>query len=1340
MRSRLRSIEGPWAASHITARPERAWGRTRCALPPMSGLSATPSTIHKVESMTTNAVCGHKLTVLPALGLASACRFPLPNRSHEPQEAAFVVKVILSRHFEPRCSPNRSCDSSSKRSGSHFPVRYVLTIVAVALVAPYLIDWSTQRGEIEARLSAITGADVSLTGPVELRVLPTPYLALGEGLVNAPGPDGAKLSFASARLELALVKLASGQIRFSDIRLERPVLTLTRGPDGALKLPPVQMAGLHSTGFDRLRMADGRVKIVGAGAGTEISGVEIDAAAPSLDGPAHLSGQFSGPDNAPVAFRLASEKPGPAGTPLRLSVDAGPSWPAAEFDGALEGDPAAGLGGLRFAGTATLTGTAPGEDAPTPWRVAGPLTVDLDQATLRQAEFRLGPEERGIRADGDAKLVFGSPAQISVTLRAKQINVDSLMRRKGEDGVAPARVVTLMTRIVSALLQGRENEATIETQVLAQPIILGLQTLPDASATLKAAPGAPLSLAFNLGLPGQSRLRADGDLETGAEAKFRGDVAFTSADFALLRDWATLGAPPAAAKVTAFADALPYRSASLSGAVEASPTGFSGRNLTLTLDRRTLTGALAFKGPDGGQPGRIDVDLMSDSLDVDGLPSLAAENLIGDLDLSLSLRAGSLHIARVGEAQIDSGSLTVNVAKSGPNVTLKRLSVAGLDGASFDVEGAIGPDSTAATGHLRADRLHDFAMLVSRVAPSDWSRMLVARAGELSPAALTFGAHGGASDLGGVPAVDSLGANGSAGETQFSVTLDPRPSDAGRALTVTLDSPNSVALLRQLGVRTPTSGGGHARISLNANGGWEKGYDVDATSQLAGADLTWRGRFLPAAESDDAKLFGSAKAKSANLAPLAVALGLAPANGGAIGPADIGFDATLRGDRWSLSRLAATIAGVKASGDLTYQPAKPLEAVPEANADIARAEEAAGSGAAPAKAPAPAEIEGQLSVERAPLGGLLALALGPPQAGRTGARWSDVRFAPVPLRPPSAAVKLRVGTLDLADALTAREFATTLRFDKGRLDLDDFAMRIAGGGASGHATLRRDADNVTLTGALNLDSVALDRTGFSGRIGAALDFASTGRSPAALINGLAGSGTVSFAGAALARSDPTALDRVLAKAQTPDAPLDETNIAFAFGNELNRAPLAIADGSAPLSLSAGVAKIGPIKIPEGQGDEALNADFDLRTLTTQARFTLTSSASDLKFWSGPPPSAGVTLDNAFEAPKRQIDVSSLSAALAAQAIARETDRISTLEADIRERAFFNRRLKGERLMDRRQQEIQDWETEQSRLRGQADHLRSLEDAEKAAEAQAAKEAAEALAAQKTEEEKGPADG
>ena len=180
---------------------------------------------------------------------------------------------------------------------------------------------------------------------------------------------------------------------------------------------------------------------------------------------------------------------------------------------------------------------------------------------------------------------------------------------------------------------------------------------------------------------------------------------------------------------------------------------------------------------------------------------------------------------------------------------------------------------------------------------------------------------------------------------------------------------------------------------------------------------------------------------------------------------------------------------------------------------------------------------------------------------------------------------------------------------------------------------------------------------------------------------------------------------MVAKAQAPDAPLDETNIAFAFGNELSRAPLPIPDGSAPIALSAGVMKVGPIRIPGRRGDGSLSADFDLRKLAAETRLTLTSSASDLKFWSGPPPSAAVAVDNVLDAPKRQLDVSSLSAGLAAQAIARETERIAAMEADIRERAFFNRRLKGERFMDRPAAEIEELEVEQARLKGLTEHLR-----------------------------------
>ena len=203
-----------------------------------------------------------------------------------------------------------------------------------------------------------------------------------------------------------------------------------------------------------------------------------------------------------------------------------------------------------------------------------------------------------------------------------------------------------------------------------------------------------------------------------------------------------------------------------------------------------------------------------------------------------------------------------------------------------------------------------------------------------------------------------------------------------------------------MGCVAAPAGGGRGHIALNAAGGWAQGYDVDATSSVAGSDLTWRGRFLPQAEGDDAKLFGAVKAKTPNLAPVAAALGLAPADGGAFGPADIGFDATLRGDRWRFSKLAATIGGVKASGELTYQPVATLSPAAQASAAISGAEEALGAGAGAAGSPLSpaAEIQGELAVDRLPMSDILALALGPPQPGKAGARWSEAKFAPTPLR------------------------------------------------------------------------------------------------------------------------------------------------------------------------------------------------------------------------------------------------------------------------------------------------------------------------------------------------------
>jgi AsmA family len=1238
--------------------------------------------------------------------------------------------------------------SLSRRSENRFPVRIVLTVFAVALVAilsgalvaPLLIDWSAHRGEIEARLAQMTGAEVALTGPIAIRLLPTPYLEAGAGSISGRGQDAPRLSFESARLELALVKLASGAIRFTEIDLEKPLLMVSRGEDGTLRLPALPSAQAGTVGFDRLLVKNGRVRIAAdaAKAAQEIDNVHVEADALSLGGPFHLSGRFSGPAGTTVVFRLAAEKTETSGTPIRASVDPSANWPAVEFDGLLAG-PGPGAKGPRLFGSATLIGAVSGPGGPTPWRATGRMTADLDRATVEQAQFRFGPEERSLSAEGSATLTYGSPARLSIEAKAKQANLDAMQRRTGEDGVAPARALALLSDAL-APARVRSGLVTVEANLSAETIILGAETVSDLSASLRSASGSSLHTRFEVGLPGQSRLSGEGDFETGAAAKFDGAIDFSSDDFALLCKWASPEAGVLPAKIAALGQTLGDRSVSFSGPIEASAIGFSGRGVKMTLDRSVLTGSVAFTSTVGTDPGRLYLDLSSDMLDVDALPTLeAGEAAIRDLDLSLSLRAKTLHVTRINDAEIDSGSLALKVAKTGPTITLNDLSVADLGGAFLDARGSIGPDGAEANGRLRADRLRDFALIMTRLAPGEWSQALAERAAILSPATIAFEAHGGPAATGG-PALKSLKASGTIGQTQATLNIDPSAKDERQVLTISLDSPDSSALLRQLGLRGGTvAGGGRGHIALQALGAWSAGYEVDGNAALAGADIAGHGRFMPLADPNEGRLFGSLKLKATNVALLLAAIGLAPA-GGAIGPVDAAAEVTLRGDRWTASRLAATVSGVKANGELSYQPVAKAEAAAIVKRAVSEAEDAldpsASAAAVAPQAPSSPEVAGALTLDRLPLADLFALTVGPPQQAKSGARWSEAKFAAAPLNLPPLAVHLDIGTLDLNDGLSSQGFSGTLRLDRNRLDLDEMAMKIARGSASGHLTLRRDKETATLTGALNADSLSIARPGFSGRIGGTLEFASTGRSPEALIEGLAGSGTAQFAGATLARSDPAALDRVVAKAQTADAPLDETNVAYSFGNELSKAPLPIPDGPTPVALTSGTIKFGPIVITRPHGQATVSAGLDLRRMALESRIALTASAADLKFWSGPPPGATVTVDDALETQKRRVDVSSLSAGLATQAIARETERIAALEADIRERAFFNRRLKGERLMDRRAQEVQDWQVEQARLKGLAQHLAAeREAAEKAA---AEKAAAEKAAAEKAAAEKAAA--
>ncbi|MDB5534185.1 MAG: hypothetical protein JWO28_2500, partial [Hyphomicrobiales bacterium] len=64
---------------------------------------------------------------------------------------------------------------------------------------------------------------------------------------------------------------------------------------------------------------------------------------------------------------------------------------------------------------------------------------------------------------------------------------------------------------------------------------------------------------------------------------------------------------------------------------------------------------------------------------------------------------------------------------------------------------------------------------------------------------------------------------------------------------------------------------------------------------------------------------------------------------------------------------------------------------------------------------------------------------------------------------------------------------------------------------------------------------------------------------------------------------------------------------------------------------------------------------------------------------------------------RTLEIAGLVNGLSARAIEREAARVAALEADIRERAAFNRRLRAQEFLRRRDAEIAAYQAEQARL-------------------------------------------
>ena len=355
------------------------------------------------------------------------------------------------------------------------------------------------------------------------------------------------------------------------------------------------------------------------------------------------------------------------------------------------------------------------------------------------------------------------------------------------------------------------------------------------------------------------------------------------------------------------------------------------------------------------------------------------------------------------------------------------------------------------------------------------------------------------------------------------------------------------------------------------SGKWRSGFDAKISVSFAGADAAWRGKFTPirSASRRDAVRRGDA------------------------GKPTISFRCSRRS---ALPRPIRDRGAGRLTGDIVLRGGeRPASAFRKSRrrqndrqSDPARASGAGGRGrtstpmspsprrsrARPPAAAAP-QVSGEyLSTARASALCSPCRSAAPPQP-KSGVRWSDAHFAGPALPPPSSDLELKIGALDLGDRSQAHNVQARVRMGEGKFEVSDLAMDIGGGrdrrARNAAPRRRRRGDD----GAGRIEAIALDRPALRGRFGATLEFAAAATEPERDRVGAGRAGAGHLVGASAPHLDFAALDRVMTKAQAPEALIDETNIPHSLTLNWTKQPLILPDGVAPVVLNSGLARIGP---------------------------------------------------------------------------------------------------------------------------------------------------------------------
>lgn len=1142
-----------------------------------------------------------------------------------------------------------------------FAIAIILALVA-ALVGPLMIDWGSYRGEIETRVSSVTGLDVRVTGAIDVRLLPTPSLVLHG--IEIGGADG-KVRVRSLWVEFALGALVRGELRIADAQLDGP--ELAAGLDGSGRLAWT----IPKIGFDpevvsieRLKIRDGRAVFTDAASGSRLAldKLEFKGELRSLAGPVKGEGSFVVAGQHYPYRVSASRIFENSGVKVRLTVDPIDRPLSAEADVVISVERGAPRfdGNVSFARRATARTQAHAAESwrdSEPWRVTSRVKGDAKAAVLEQIEFQFGPDDRAIKLKGNANLAFGQQPEIIGVLTSPQIDLDRVLALPEATRRRPLTAIKKLAESVTGAL-ALPIPTTLSIGI--ESVTLGGATLTRVGADLNVGADGLDIKALELRAPGLTQLRLSGHVgATATGVRFVGSTRVEANDPRALLAWLT-----ERTDVQAVA-AGPLR---FGGDMTLGSDSIAIERLKLELDRMTVAGRFAYAWAGDNRPARLDAMLAAPDIDLDRVHAFARA-VLGDAAFDWPREGAlSLKVARAAVAGVEARDADVNMRIDANGLEIERLAIADFGGTALAIKGRIDTRAQSPRGTLTLDldarALGGVVTLIEKFAPQA-ADQLRRSAGSLTPVALRATLALDPVAAGGTNAKFKI--DGRAGAIR--VALQGDADAAGDAFKIEnlaalrtakvnlggrLDADNGAALVELIGLdRFIVADKRPGRLALTAKGPLDGELAVDGQLAAGALAISAGGTVLPmgrTGSSAEASAELTLRVANANIrSPRSVAAGR-PAE---LLPVSVNAQLALSEGMLRLSNVVGTVAGTRVGGRLAIgmrQQPITLDGDVEIGAVELPVAVAVALGI-----PTPNLVTGSTTFASATPGANMR--------ANANSLWPSEPFEEG-LRGLRGQVAVKLALVTLTPKLAAREVRGMLQFSESELALQAIEGEVAGGRLSGELAFMRRAEGLTARSRVKLDGAnaaeLLPGDGLlSGRLTLDVNVEGTGMSAVALVGSLGGSGTFVLEKGRVVRLDPDAFDAVI-RAVDGGLPIDANRVRDRMDAALASGVLTFALAEGALAIDAGQARLSSTTVRARGADLAVSGSVNLADGAIDARLTLLGAAGTGTL-ANTRPEIAITLKGPSDNPKRNIDVAPLATWLALRAVEQQSKKLDLLE-------------------------------------------------------------------------------